>query len=135
MYQIDVPTLYTSEVVSGFINVGDLCLAKDHVVSHNVALESPTGRQNSAMKYYLTTAVSNSSKHYVSFVYCGLAQDESKLQLKVSEGGVVGWRLYYIFCHRIQFCSYRVSLVDVKFKISHKHTDLKLFEISKVDGG
>ena len=37
---------YTSEVVSRFINVGDLCLAKDHVVCYNAVLESPTNGQN-----------------------------------------------------------------------------------------
>ena len=41
------------------------------------------------VKYYLTTAVSNSSKHNLSFLYCGLSQDASKLQLKVGEGGGV----------------------------------------------
>lgn len=86
---IDVPTLYTSEVVNGLINVGDLCLAKDHVVCHNVAPESPTSGQNNTMKYSLTTAFSNSNKHNSSFLYCGLSQDESKLQLKVA--AVEGW--------------------------------------------
>jgi hypothetical protein len=90
VYQIYVPTLSTSEVVSGFINVGDLCLAKDHIC-HNVALESPTSGQNNTIKYYLTTAFSNSGKHNLSFLYCGLSQDESTLQSKVGEGGGVGW--------------------------------------------
>lgn len=132
---IDVPTLCTSEVVSGLINMGDLCLAKDHVVCHNVAPESPTSGQNNTIKYSLTTAFSNSNKHNLSFLYCGQSQYESRLQLKVAEGEGVEWGLHYIFSHRIQFCSYRASLLYVKFKISHEHTELKLIEISKLNGG
>lgn len=79
MYQIDVPTLYTSEVVSGFINVGDLCLAKDHVC-HNVALESPTSGQNNTIKYYLTTAFLNSSKH--TYRCCIVAYHKMKVRCK-----------------------------------------------------
>lgn len=112
---------------------GDLCLAKDHVVCHNVAPESPTSGQNKTIKFSLTTAFSiSNNKHNLSFLYCGLSQDESKLQLKVAEGDGEGveWVLYYISSPRIQFYSYRASLMFVKFKISHKHTELKLVEIS-----
>ena len=106
MYQIDVRTLYTSEVVSGFINVGDLCLGKDHVVGLNVALESPASGQNNTIKYYLTTAFSNNSKHNVSLLYCGLSQDGSKLQLVVGEGVGVGvWSVMAAVLHFLPYNS------------------------------